>query len=89
MDKVFDDPDYKDPYYLNRRQNTIIVSLACNHPLKTCFCSTLGGQPHGEQGADCKAVKLSCGYLLKPLTEKGTQLMASLDAYADAQDADV
>jgi len=41
LDKIFID-DYPDPFYKNRRENTVIISLNCNKAGPYCFCQSLG-----------------------------------------------
>ncbi len=72
LDKVFlSDP--VDSYYKARRDRGIIVSLACERPQTSCFCSVFGvdcAEPEGD------VVTWSCGDFLywKPVTEKGSRL---------------
>ena len=40
IDNVYLNMNPVDSYYKNRRDHGIIITLACNEPAKTCFCST-------------------------------------------------
>jgi sulfhydrogenase subunit beta (sulfur reductase) len=71
LDKVFLDEKYADPYYRNRRDNAVIVSLACNEPAATCFCVSTGGGPSSKSGADVIAYSLRQAMLFEPVTKKG------------------
>ena len=75
LDHVFSGQEFEDPYYLRRRENTLVVALACNTPRPTCFCLPLGGAPFSEEGADSILVELEEDYLLKALTPKGEMLI--------------
>jgi len=44
LDKVY----FDDPYYMKRRKNTILISIACNDPPPDCFCLSLGTGPHSS-----------------------------------------
>jgi ferredoxin len=68
-----------DPYYLRRRRNTLVVSLACREPAPTCFCTSVGGDPCGTEGADIAATDVGEALLFEPQTEKG---QAFLDEHA-------
>lgn len=50
LDRVFlSEP--VDTYYKNRRENSTIITLACNRPSETCFCSVFGidaSNPNGD-----------------------------------------
>ncbi len=91
LDNVFDDPKYKDSYYLARREKTIIVSLACVHPpYTTCFCTSVGGHPLSSEGSDIALTDLGDVYLAEFLTPKGETLiekMGNLEAADEAMDA--
>ena len=52
LDEFLSSGEHKDVYYLEKRENTTVVGLACNHPLSTCFCTSLGGSPSGKEGMD-------------------------------------
>ena len=74
MDKVFGG-EIEDPYYLSRRNNTLVISLACNDPSGTCFCTALGGSPSGKQGSDILAFDLGDVLLLEETTAKGREFI--------------
>ncbi len=82
----FKDP--QDPYYVSRRKNTLIVSLACKEPCPTCFCTSVGGSPVGRDGADLIIYPLSHGYLISSVTESGEKILESFTALKDAKDKD-
>jgi len=90
LDNVFDDPKYKDSYYLARREKTVIISLACVHPpYTTCFCTSVGGHPLSSEGADITLTDLGDVYLAEFLTPKGEKLiekMGNLEAADEAMD---
>lgn len=73
LDRVFlSDP--VDTFYEARREMGTVVSLACNQPEETCFCSTFGidaAQPAG----DVEAYILGESLYLKALTQKGQELL--------------
>lgn len=75
LDKVFSGQDFEDPYYVGRRTNTFVIALACNTPRATCFCTAVDGGPFSEEGADSILFELEDGYLLKPLSRKGEELI--------------
>ncbi|MBW2637744.1 MAG: 4Fe-4S dicluster domain-containing protein [Deltaproteobacteria bacterium] len=91
LDNIFDDPKYKDSYYIARREKTVIVSLACVHPpYTTCFCTSVGGHPMSSEGSDVVLTDLGDSYLAEFLTPKGEKLlekMGDLGAADEALDA--
>jgi ferredoxin len=51
IDKVFR-WDYDDLRYSARRERTTLVSFACTKPDPECFCTSVGGSPHGSLQSD-------------------------------------
>jgi ferredoxin len=76
MDKVFIDETYVDPYYRSRRENTLIITLACRQPAVTCFCASVKGCPAGTAGADIAASDLGDALLLESITDAGHAFLA-------------
>ena len=72
IDNVYLNMNPVDSYYKNRREHGTVITLACNEPEKTCFCSTFGidsslSKPSGDVScwlADGK-------YYFQANTEKG------------------
>ena len=71
IDQVFSGKDYTDVYYANKRGATVIIGMACNHPLSTCFCTSMQGGPFAREGSDVFLIDLGEAYLVELLTEKG------------------
>lgn len=68
---------YQDPYYLQRREATVLIARACNEALSTCFCTWVGGDPANRRDADILATRLENGWLLEPLTERAERVLGS------------
>jgi ferredoxin len=82
---------FADPYFLKRRENAVVIALACAAPCPTCFCTAMGGGPAGTEGADLLAHDLSAAadgaagagaapvaadsILLEAVSEKGRALL--------------
>lgn len=79
LDKVFDQEQYKDSYYMDKREKTTIVSLACvQPPYSTCFCTSVGGHPISEEGADVLLTDIGDEYLAEFVTAKGEKLLEKI-----------
>lgn len=81
LDKVFL-AEPVDTYYQTRRENGLIVSMACTRPEETCFCAAFGIDPAAPAG------DVSCWMDEETLywqanTEKGVALTARLAMLAD------
>ncbi|PKN77539.1 MAG: hypothetical protein CVU51_16655 [Deltaproteobacteria bacterium HGW-Deltaproteobacteria-1] len=52
LDKLFDQEKYKDAYYVAKRQNTTVIAIACvKPPYASCFCTSVDGEPAGQEGS--------------------------------------
>ncbi len=73
-DKVFT-CGFSDPYYQARRDKVVFVGLACDAPPSpNCFCLSVGGSPHSEDGLDILMTELDDRYHVKALTAKGKEI---------------
>ena len=76
LDAVFS-WDYDDEFYLERRNRTTIVGLACTKADDACFCTAVGYAPDERKGSDLFLTPLEGGsYQAEALTEKGEKLLA-------------
>jgi sulfhydrogenase subunit beta (sulfur reductase) len=71
VDKVFCDDRFVDPYYRKRRENLLVISLACATPEATCFCLSVKGGPASKTGTDILTFDIGKSLLLEPVSEKG------------------
>jgi heterodisulfide reductase subunit C len=79
-DKVFS-CGFLDPYYQARRDTVVFVGLACEAPPSpNCFCLSMGGSPHSEDGLDVLMTGLDGRYYVKALTDKGKDIVSSAKA---------
>jgi len=64
---------------MKRRENTAIVTFACNEPEPTCFCTSMGIGPWSREGADVFVYDAGDYYVAEPVTEKGEALLDAVD----------
>ena len=88
LDMAFTE-DYPDTFYQARRENTTVVTLACNKPDEACFCKVYGidaADPKGDV-----STWIADGYLFwRENTEKGVALTAAVkDLLTDADEEPV
>ncbi len=88
LDKFFSYGKFKDPYYQTRRENTLLIGLACVNPRSTCFCTSINGSPFGEEGLDILFVDLGDKYFVKSLNLKGDELLDQLPGLTPASEKD-
>jgi len=89
LDRFFSSGEHTDLYYLEKRGNTTVIGLACNHPLNTCFCRSVGGSPFGKEGMDLLLQDVNDKYLIETVTEKGEKLIGKFPWLKEAEKADI
>lgn len=67
--------DYEDPYYMAKRENTLLVALNCTGPGENCFCSSLGTGPDLKEGYDLLLTDLGDQYLVEVGSPEGAQIV--------------
>lgn len=77
LDHVFDG-DYKDPHYLQKRENTVLIGLSCVQPGVNCFCSSLDGGPTDAKDVDILLTDIGKNYFVEIVTEKGKNFVDSI-----------
>lgn len=78
LDQVFE-WDYRDAPYCSRRKRTTVVSFACTEPGPNCFCTSVGGSPHGNRTSDVVVFPNGDnGVLLQVHTEGGKKFIERL-----------
>ncbi len=76
VQRNFESPEYRDPYWADSYEATAFISIACSQPYSTCFCTTAGCGPFHEEGSDIILAEDGDGYIAKAVTEKGEKLLA-------------
>jgi ferredoxin len=88
LDKIFVNDQYRDPYWVEKREAAVLIGLGCNQPCPTCFCTSVGAGPFHEQGLDALAFDLGDRFLLKSLTPKGEEVLKKAKGLAPAEAKD-
>jgi sulfhydrogenase subunit beta (sulfur reductase) len=77
FDALFRDKEPADAHYVRRREMTTLVGLSCPQMWESCFCTSLGGAPDDPTHLDLLLTAVEGGYAVRPVTDKGTALLAS------------
>jgi sulfhydrogenase subunit beta (sulfur reductase) len=86
LDMLFDQEKYRDSFYIDKREKTVVISMACVHPpYTTCFCTSVDGSPTAADGADILLTEMGTDYLAEFISAKGEKL---LKYFSDAPRAD-
>ena len=76
LDAVFS-WDYRDEFFLARREKTTVIGLACTTADDACFCTAVGLSPADDKGSDLFLTPLEGGaYRCRTVTDKGARLAA-------------
>jgi sulfhydrogenase subunit beta (sulfur reductase) len=77
VDMTFKDA-YQDPYYLSKRNNTVLVGLGCTNPRESCFCTSMGVSPAESADVDLMLVDIGDDFLIQEVTATGRELTKGL-----------
>jgi sulfhydrogenase subunit beta (sulfur reductase) len=75
MDAVFIGKEPVDPYYAIRRENSILIGLACSEMHDSCFCTSVGGSPEENAHMDIMLYQMEEGFALEAGSSKGQALL--------------
>jgi len=88
LDKVFQEEEFCDPSYIERREKMFIISSDCRNPNESCFCLMMDGAVYPQEGYDINVSKIKDGYIIQPGSDKGLMLLKENEAlFADVPSA--
>lgn len=76
FERVFGSGPGSDPYLEARREQTILIGLACEHPKPSCFCTAFGLSP-AAAGGDVMLYPDAGRFWVEAVTTRGAELLAS------------
>jgi len=88
LDKVFLEEEFKDPFYVARRQKMFIISSDCFEPGESCFCNVLAGRPFAQSGFDLNVSQVKDGFIIEVGSQKGKDFIEKhSELFTDVPDA--
>lgn len=87
VQRNFDNPEYRDPWWVQHFESTTFVGLGCNEPCTTCFCTEVGGGPFNEEGLDVLLYDMGDRFLARAFTDKGEAFLEKAAGGSPADDA--
>ena len=87
LDRIFQDGDFVDPFYRERRAHLMVVSVDCADITEHCFCQLVGGEPVVREGMGINLTPLEGGYLARADTPKGEAILGALAGMGEAAGA--
>ncbi len=70
--------EFQDPYYQNRRKNTVLVALNCIEPSDYAFCNSMGTGPFLEEGYDLLLTDIGTKYLIEIGSDTGQNILKGI-----------
>ena len=87
LDMTFKDL-YEDPYYLPKRNNTVLIGLGCLRPYDSCFCTSVGINPGESTDVDLMLTDIGDEFLVEPISQEGKELIARASQMEKSTEAD-
>ncbi|MFH1312967.1 MAG: 4Fe-4S dicluster domain-containing protein [Candidatus Eisenbacteria bacterium] len=73
----------KDTRYARRRDESVIMTVACSDCDDACFCVSMGYGPHDTTGSDVIALPREGSYIVRAVTEKGRAFLGEMGIKED------
>ncbi|MFH1710222.1 MAG: 4Fe-4S dicluster domain-containing protein [bacterium] len=75
LDKVFNEGDFLDPFYVSNRKKILLIGADCTDCGKTCFCTKVNGKPYPARLFDLNVSLVRDGYVVEVGSLKGEQII--------------
>lgn len=75
QDFVFQEGDFKDPFYSESRANALIIASDCTYAKETCFCLAMEGAPYPKTYFDLSLSDVGDKFMVEVGSEKGSALI--------------
>ncbi len=80
----------RDPYYLEKRKNAVLISVGCNEPSENCFCNAAKTGPFLEYGFDLQLTDLGNRFFVDVGRATGQEIVSKWQHFfAPAEEEDV
>ncbi|KAF0151855.1 MAG: hdrE [Ignavibacteria bacterium] len=74
--------DYKDKFFNEKAERSIVIGLACHYQDEFCFCTSVGLNPTSEAGSDLFLVPLDDkNFAIKIVSDKGKEFVQPFIQY--------
>jgi len=75
MDYVYNQEPFKDPLYISKREEGLIISSDCTSYGETCFCVAIGIMPYPIEDFDINLSEVEGGYVAEAGSAKGEAII--------------
>jgi ferredoxin len=80
LDEIYLDEAFPDPFYRERRNNTLIIAADCHSVNEHCHCTSYGVRPWSEEIADMAVFAAGDNMFIRVITGRGAELAKELPA---------
>ena len=78
IDEIYLDKDFNDPYYRQRRDETLLISADCFGVQEHCHCTSYGLKPFDENDSDLAVILRDDQVFLRVISPKGEDFVKKL-----------
>ncbi|HSL85484.1 MAG TPA: 4Fe-4S dicluster domain-containing protein, partial [Bacteroidales bacterium] len=78
LDEIYLNGEFNDPFYMKRRENTIIIGSDCFGIQEDCHCLSYNINPWSVSGADLAVIRIGDKVVFRVISKKGEDLMMSV-----------
>lgn len=75
LDLVLREGEFDDPFYSQRRDHTLLISVDCIAPAESCFCNLVGGKPFPDGAYDLALTPVKDGYVVAIGSQAGKEIV--------------
>ena len=86
LDEIYLDKDFNDPFYRNRRENTLLIASDCKGIQEHCHCLAYGIRPFSETLADLAIIIQDGNVILRIISGKGEDFIKGVSSAIDIPD---
>jgi ferredoxin len=86
LDEIYLDKDFNDPFYRNRRENTLLIASDCKGIQEHCHCLTYGIRPFSETLTDLAIIIQDGNVILRIISGKGEDFIKGVSSAIDIPD---
>jgi ferredoxin len=89
LDEIYLDKEFKDIFYRQRRENTLLISSDCFEKNTFCHCTSYDIKPYASEDADLTIIYIKDEIILGVISEKGEEFTRQLTMLKPAGDGEI
>ena len=89
LDAIYLDKDFNDPFYRNRRENTLLIASDCIGMQEHCHCLSYGIRPYSTSVADLSVINLDDKVIFRIISDKGEDFIKEIPSARSLEDESI